>query len=566
VQNVKIFEVRGPSNPNYLILRQINERLFYWNGQRFTTLKPGDFVFVINRIEKEALFVWLVRKDLEATYYEDRDLSRFKDERTFNVKGKWGPFIRFEILDRRTIPKGWQWTKTLGPHTVYDIWKEDGSLAGQVDRMNKISDLGKIFTTGEAKKILQDCGALHNAALFNLALRDTENYETGENSRDEDLVMDPEEEMVDFIEPGDELRQLLIATRTKPFVLLAGISGIGKSRLARTLAYKTCAMKQLRQENPLNFLLIHVRPSWNDSTDLLGYQSDITGSPQYKLTPFIKFLLQAWKYPQVPFFLCLDEMNLAPVELYMAEYLSAIESRRYDNGVLFTDPLIPADVFARFNKKEFWAAAGIEGDSKSQERLLKYGLGIPGNFIVIGTVNMDETTHSFSRKVLDRAMTIEMTKVNLREGLEKDKGDWDYPTRFYSKKLVCGEYTSASEIYGAFDPDKREKVLGLLEQVNGALENTPFKVAYRTGSEALLYCYYHSFLPHDKDGYWVDQALDEIICMKVLSRIEGDEAKCSVALTELVKLFTLQELNGCRIKAQVMLDHLHQFGYTSYFP
>ncbi len=109
--------------------------------------------------------------------------------------------------------------------------------------------------------------------------------------------------------------------------MLAGISGTGKSRLARTVAFKSCALKELQQDKPGNYLIVQVKPNWHDSTELLGYESRITGKPEYILTPFIRFLVKAWKYPEIPFILCLDEMNLAPVEQYFAEYLSAIESR-----------------------------------------------------------------------------------------------------------------------------------------------------------------------------------------------------------------------------------------------
>ncbi len=209
--------------------------------------------------------------------------------------------------------------------------------------------------------------------------------------------------LIDF---EDELRQLLMAIKTKPFVLLAGISGIGKSRLARTLAYKTCALELLQEEqNPGNFLLIQVKPNWYDSTELLGYESNITGSPVYKPTAFVKFLIKAHVYPEIPFIVCLDEMNLAPVEQYLAEYLSAIESRRYENGFQITDALVQPTIFSKANRTpEIWLDLNIENNKPLQTTLMQKGLRIPRNLVVIGTVNMDETTHSFSRKVLDQVL------------------------------------------------------------------------------------------------------------------------------------------------------------------
>ena len=117
----------------------------------------------------------------------------------------------------------------------------------------------------------------------------------------------------------------LTAIRTKPFVLLAGISGTGKSRIVRKLAQATDNIDTFTNENgrwslhrPANFELIQVKPNWHNSMDVVGYLSNIP-SPHYVFTPFVEFVVKAWMHPETPFFLCLDEMNLAPVEEYFAE-------------------------------------------------------------------------------------------------------------------------------------------------------------------------------------------------------------------------------------------------------
>ena len=146
----------------------------------------------------------------------------------------------------------------------------------------------------------------------------------------------------------------LTALRTKPFMLLAGISGTGKSRIVRKLAQGTVT-EELQRANgytgedfandrwtlhsPANFELIQVKPNWHNSMDVIGYLSNIP-SPHYVFTPFIEFIVKAWQHPEVPFFLCLDEMNLAPVEEYFAEFLSAIESRSFEGEEYLTDPII----------------------------------------------------------------------------------------------------------------------------------------------------------------------------------------------------------------------------------
>ena len=124
-------------------------------------------------------------------------------------------------------------------------------------------------------------------------------------------------------------KKYLLALRTKTFLLLAGISGTGKSRIVREFAFKSCP-KYLQDEDgttPGNYCMIEVKPNWHDSTELLGYYSNL--SKEYQFKKFVKFLVKAKMYPDVPFFVCLDEMNLAPVEQYFAEVLSILETRKH---------------------------------------------------------------------------------------------------------------------------------------------------------------------------------------------------------------------------------------------
>lgn len=122
----------------------------------------------------------------------------------------------------------------------------------------------------------------------------------------------------------------LTALRTKPFMLLAGISGTGKSRIVREMA-KACWKEgdpEYGKNHPRNFCMVQVKPNWHDSSELIGYVSRLNGE-KFVVGPFLRFLAAAIKDPDTPYFLCLDEMNLAPVEQYFAEYLSVIESRKH---------------------------------------------------------------------------------------------------------------------------------------------------------------------------------------------------------------------------------------------
>ena len=101
---------------------------------------------------------------------------------------------------------------------------------------------------------------------------------------------------------------IITAIKTKPFLLLAGISGTGKSRIVRELAraywYENSA--EYKAQKPKNFEMIQVKPNWHDSTELMGYVSRVSGSPIYVIGDFLRFITRAWENLDTPYFLCLD--------------------------------------------------------------------------------------------------------------------------------------------------------------------------------------------------------------------------------------------------------------------
>lgn len=346
----------------------------------------------------------------------------------------------------------------------------------------------------------------------------------------------------------------LTALRTKPFMLLAGISGTGKSRIVRKLAQATVT-EELQRANgytgkdfandrwtlhsPANFELIQVKPNWHNSMDVIGYLSNIP-SPHYVFTPFIEFIVKAWQHPKVPFFLCLDEMNLAPVEEYFAEFLSAIESRSFEGGEYLTDPIIkPFNSFGEDVAKmmvntlfpNFTAGDTESATTKIIKHFRIKGLTLPKNLIVIGTVNMDETTFSFSRKVLDRAMSVEMNEVNYDSFLN-DTTDDDLKAIVQAfeenddadlNALLVDRHIEAKEIIDELG-DNAKFAIDYLKRINALLEGTPFKLGYRAANEALIYLQASNEFGHtDRIA-----ALDNFTLMKILSRIEGDETKLKI--------------------------------------
>ena len=323
------------------------------------------------------------------------------------------------------------------------------------------------------------------------------------------------------------------ALRTKPFAILAGHSGTGKSQLVRRLAYMTCNNELLVKEGegktaPGNYCMVQVKPNWHDSTDLIGYYSEM-GGRHFVNTPFVEFICKAYAYPDTPFFVCLDEMNLAPVEQYFAEYLSAIESMEKKGDEWVTDPLVEVDktgekdadgkekVNPEIVDQIMQGAASTEAAAWIQS----HGLTIPKNLFVVGTVNMDETTCQFSRKVLDRAMTLLMNEVKFvdmatsKKPSEEELLDND-GLKFFLEGEERGQVGEAESKF--------------LDGINEPLGNTAFVVAYRFANEYALYeaawaklngVDLNTASDEDKNKFAVT-ALDHVVLMKLLPRIHGE--------------------------------------------
>ena len=372
-----------------------------------------------------------------------------------------------------------------------------------------------------------------------------------------------------------QYRPYLTAIKSKPFLLLAGISGTGKSRIVRELA-RACwdaDSEEYKAQKPKNFEMVQVKPNWHDSGELIGYVSRVSGKAEFVAGDFLKFVAKAWEDLETPYFLCLDEMNLAPVEQYFAEYLSVVESRkRNDEGMVVTDPILK-----KANEEWYFnLTASLTSDEEIRTQFNEKGISLPQNLIVIGTVNMDETTFSFSRKVLDRAMTIEMNEVDLYGGLTDRHEEIG---KIGNNELV-GTAVEGVDVYDD-NKDVCDIAIGYLAKLNKVLEGTPFKVAYRTRNEFLLYVVNN--LPYCKDkegnelpeGYVIARALDEITSMKILSRIEGDDTKVKESLLDnLMNAIKdgLSEIAGEEnpvesvsiAKLKEMKDRLNS-GYTSFW-
>ena len=350
------------------------------------------------------------------------------------------------------------------------------------------------------------------------------------------------------------------ALRTKPFLLLAGISGTGKSQKVQELAFMTCPDGKLRNEGgttPGNYCLVEVKPNWHDSTELLGYYSALSG--KYELTDFIRFAYKASQNKDVPFFLCLDEMNLAPVEQYFAEFLSVLETRKKVGNEILTQYLLSKDRFSNceLQKKVLVKDEGdiIEGDkqyrmeflySEKDAEIITYlkekGLTLPDNLFVIGTVNMDDTTHQFSRKVIDRAFTIEMNGGKMSEMFSPEsKMLLEYRDEPIPLEAFKAEFVRAYEVlddarFAKYRDVISTRIPALLgdsdgtaeaDSINGILNETPFRVSYRVQNELVLYLstlIERANLPEpDQIEKLIGEATLAILLEKVLPRVQGEQ-------------------------------------------
>lgn len=421
------------------------------------------------------------------------------------------------------------------------------------------------------------------------------------------------------IEPTSETTELdsreyayMAAIKTKPFLILGGFSGTGKSLLVKSLAFATCpcdGVLNISETSPGNYLLVSVKPNWHDATDITGFRSSVNRN--YYVTDFMRFLVKAKLHPNVPFFVCLDEMNLAPVEEYFADFLSVIESRkRKKDGTIVTDAIVPASVF---NDKDYaddfdiflkiglkpinevkditeFTAKIKESDSDESdffeqswlvEELKRDGLTIPQNVIIIGTVNMDDTTNSFSRKVIDRAMTFETIVGTFDSSYFDSDVTLGYVKNYRKGELFISDEVRATEMMedGRFtlSDEEKNRIIGFINDINSDMEGTPFKISYRILNETiLLYRAKQKIVElmgeeEKKDGVEVNTDLntifDDILMQKVLPRIEGDFEKCDKCLVKLGDRAERMEWKQSSEKIEFMIKRFGKdhSGFTSFW-
>lgn len=265
----------------------------------------------------------------------------------------------------------------------------------------------------------------------------------------------------------------------KNFIILRGVSGTGKSRLVSAVAKSVYGVPEISAPW---LTMIEVRPDWTDGSFLLGHHDPIGG--EYVRERFLDAVLAAEAAYRadglgaVPVFLCLDEMNLARVEYYLADCLSAMESGNAIGLDTRGDPNCPAAVN--------W----------------------PPNLYLFGTVNIDETTHRISDKVLDRAQVIDTSDIDLLPKLTA----W-----------------LANE--GSLDASDRDRVATVIGGVWNSLNAVESQFGFRTARAMTRFI---AEAKASSDGVLsVDDAIDIQLIQKVLVKLRGEGERWAQVLSEL---------------------------------
>lgn len=310
-----------------------------------------------------------------------------------------------------------------------------------------------------------------------------------------------------------------ICLKTRPFVILAGLSGTGKSMLSQLYAEALGHYK--------HYLRLSVRPNWNDDRYILGYYNVLTN--EYMTEPTVDRLIDANAHSDRLYFICLDEMNLAHVEYYFAPFLSALEGDREEERKI---TLLGDKFYQRLQEQGKWISVPAQ-------------LALPPNLLFIGTINVDETTKSISDKVIDRANTIEFFTVDL---------DKIPPTRSMPKPLSI----SAEEWlrYRVDEPDTsyRQKII----TINDVLSTANIGFGYRVLHEIEMY------LANSQGLLDLDTAFDLQVKQRILPRVRGTE-RIRNMLDALITLLQSYQLRRSVERLQEMSDRLIEDGYTSFW-
>lgn len=471
-------------------LKQYTEYLYYINFSLFSDEEEN--------INKEANIMTFKEYLKNIMKLEDTTVQRYINELR-NVEKRFGVHLQKPILEIKDSEEFEKIKKELESYPQYDYVKDK---------------------TGRALP----------AALSNYS--EYLEYISKNKQTDNKNIPDIDFSYSSFPDQNDFSRRYIKALLAKPFVILTGNSGTGKTRIALRFA------EWLEKDN--NCLIVPVGADWTDNTKMLGYFNPIAhdGKGEYVRSKVLDFILLAKQHLDIPFFLILDEMNLSHVERYFSDFLSAMESGK---------PIL------LYKKPE-----GCTDETPEE-------INLPDNLFVTGTVNIDETTYMFSPKVLDRANVIEfkpdmnsvmaiLTGNNANEPIAKAQDGMAQGFLKLSKELKQGNNLIESET---------DRVKEILTDIYQKLESCGFEFAYRTVKEISLYLKAAKRLD---EKFNTTTATDEQVLQKILPKLHGNKKQIGKLLEELKELFEENKMNLplSKKKIESMIDRLDKFQYASY--
>jgi 5-methylcytosine-specific restriction enzyme B len=455
---------------------------------------PGDIVFCYSARELKSIGV-VQQAAIEASKPSEISSHEWQEE-GYLLKLDYFDFV--PSIGKVDIPHEWR-LKEGGPFDINGNLKQGYFFSLTKEFARKLLELFEDRVPMEVKAILNDYVSEPDYMEVN------EGKPVYLSSKEIVNHVDQYIKSKGFYYEKEEVINLFLSLKTKPFVIISGISGTGKTKIVQWFAESVGATEENGQ-----FSLIPIRPDWNDGSDLLGYV-DIKGD--FKEGPLTKVILKAKDNPDLPYFILLDEMNLARVEYYFSDILSVMESRNWDNGVMVSSTLL-------------------------SEEIVGENITLPNNLYIIGTVNMDETTHPFSKKVLDRANTIEFNRVDLGNLAFLNELE-EVAAKVIGQDRFSSKYLHLKDVYQQ-NKDLVEKATSELVEINQALQLINAHVGYRVRDEICFYLAYND----ESDLMSFENAFDHCILQKILPRIAGSDSRVEQLLRSLYRQFSNQEYDG----------------------
>lgn len=344
----------------------------------------------------------------------------------------------------------------------------------------------------------------------------------------------------------DFARRYITSLLAKPFVILTGNSGTGKTRISKQFAEY---LEWESDEGKKNWVIIPVGADWTDNTKILGYYNPLAedGNGKYEKTKIVELIEEANRHKEIPYFVILDEMNLSHVERYFSDFLSHMET-----------PDTPFE---------------LEGYTRR--------LDYPENMFVVGIVNIDETTYMFSPKVLDRANVIEFKpqkedvfKVFSAAGtvgkmVPVNDGSAQAFLKL-AKEIRTGKFAVDedlthyyTDVDGDFTGSNLDYVEGVFSDIYEIVQKYDFEFAFRTVKEIRNYIA-AAYELLEKTEFNLNQIIDEQLLQKILPKIHGNKKEIGQMLEELTGLCDKYSLVLSKKKIEQMKGKLAKVQYASF--